>query len=184
VADDEIPGQLDAISGYVTSAGGAVTEVNRESPWGRRRLAYAIRHNGRDVRDGYYTVFHLRIAPTRVVEIERDIKLNDQIIRHLITHFEPKETTGEASAEAPAEAAAEPVAPVAPAAGAAIGEAAAAESSVAPVEGDATPETDGDQPLLADASSTGEQTADAPETTAGEEQESPPVQPDPTPEEE
>lgn len=109
VPDDDIQGQLDAVAGYVTGAGGEVVEVNRESPWGRRRLAYAIRHNGRDVRDGYYTVFHLRLVPTRVVEIERDIKLNAQIIRHLITQYVPKPITateeptdavGQAAAEA------------------------------------------------------------------------------------
>ncbi len=90
VSDDDIPGQLDTITGYVTTAGGSVTEVLRESPWGRRRLAYTIRNSGRDLRDGYYTVFHLTLDPGGVVDIERELKLNDQIIRYLITHYTPR----------------------------------------------------------------------------------------------
>jgi small subunit ribosomal protein S6 len=85
IPDDEITAHLDQIAGYVASSGGEVLEVNRESPWGRRRLAYAIRHHGRDVRDGYYTVYRFRIAPTGVAEIERDLSLHDLLIRHLIT---------------------------------------------------------------------------------------------------
>ena len=109
VPDDDIQGQLDSVAGYVTGAGGEVVDVNRESPWGRRRLAYAIRHNGRDVRDGYYTVFHLRLVPTRVVEIEREIKLNAQIIRHLITQYEPQtESPTEAATTIPADADGQP----------------------------------------------------------------------------
>jgi small subunit ribosomal protein S6 len=85
VPDDEITAHLDQIVGYVASNGGEILEVNRESPWGRRRLAYAIRHHGRDVRDGYYTVFRFRVAPGGIAEIERDLSLHDLLIRHLIT---------------------------------------------------------------------------------------------------
>lgn len=90
VSEEDIPGQLDAIAGYITTAGGTVTETLRESPWGRRRLAYTIRHGGRDLRDGYYTVFHVSLDPDGVRDIERELKLNDQVIRYLITHYTPK----------------------------------------------------------------------------------------------
>ena len=90
VPEDEIPGVLDGISGYVAGVGGTVEEVLRDSPWGRRRLAYPIRHAGRDVRDGYYTVYHVRLEPRRVAEVERDLKLNTRVIRYLLTQYEPK----------------------------------------------------------------------------------------------
>ena len=89
VAEDAIPAVLDRIGAYVTAAGGTVTETLRDSPWGRRRLAYAIRHDGRDVRDGYYTVYHIDLAPSRVDDVEREIKLNTDIIRYLLTHYTP-----------------------------------------------------------------------------------------------
>ena len=91
VPEEEISGDLERISGYISGAGGTVTETLRESPWGRRRLAYAIRHGGRDLRDGYYTVFHFELAPSRVGEVEREIKLNDRIIRYIVTTWEPRQ---------------------------------------------------------------------------------------------
>ncbi len=90
VPEDDITGILDAISGYVTDAGGTVQEVLRDSPWGRRRLAYAIRHAGRDVRDGFYTLYHLELSPNRVADVERELKLNTLVIRYLFTHYTPK----------------------------------------------------------------------------------------------
>lgn len=100
VPEDQIPVVLDSISGYVTAVGGAVEEVLRDSPWGRRRLAYPIRHDGRDVRDGYYTVYHLWLEPNRVIEVERDLKLNTEVIRYLLTHYSPKPVDPQAAVDA------------------------------------------------------------------------------------
>lgn len=88
VPDEEITGHLEQIAGYITGVGGTVSETLRESPWGRRRLAYAIRHGGRDLRDGYYTVFHFEAEPNSIREIEREIKLNELIIRYMVTNWE------------------------------------------------------------------------------------------------
>ncbi|MBA2520176.1 MAG: 30S ribosomal protein S6, partial [Chloroflexia bacterium] len=85
VPEDEITGNLERISGYISGVGGTISETLRESPWGRRRLAYSIRHGGRDLRDGYYTVFHFELEPSQVREVEREIKLNERIIRYLVT---------------------------------------------------------------------------------------------------
>jgi small subunit ribosomal protein S6 len=90
VSEDDLPGALDRIVGFVTAAGGSVSEMLRDSPWGRRRLAYPIRNGGRDLRDGYYTVYHFEIEPDRIDDIERELKLDDQVIRYLVTHWAPK----------------------------------------------------------------------------------------------
>jgi small subunit ribosomal protein S6 len=90
VPEDEIQGTIDRVVGYITTATGEVVDVNRDSPWGRRRLAYAIRHASRDVRDGFYTLYHFNVAPHRVEEIERELRLNDRIMRYLVTQYTPK----------------------------------------------------------------------------------------------
>lgn len=90
VVEEEIPGAVDRIAGYVTASGGTVEDTSRESPWGRRRLAYPIRNAGRDVRDGYYTLYRVNLAPDRIEELERELKLNTQVIRYLVTHHTPK----------------------------------------------------------------------------------------------
>jgi small subunit ribosomal protein S6 len=132
VAEDAIPAVLDRIGSYVTAVGGTVTETLRDSPWGRRRLAYAIRHDGRDVRDGYYTVYHLDLAPSRVDDVEREIKLNTDIIRYLLTHYTPVPVDPRAVEDA--EIAAEDAAAAAYAAAQAEVAASASASAVEPAE--------------------------------------------------
>ena len=52
--------------------------------WGRRQLAYPI---GRR-ETGYYVVARFGAEPSTLPEYERAIKLDDGVIRHLITLFE------------------------------------------------------------------------------------------------
>lgn len=52
--------------------------------WGRRQLAYPI---GRR-ESGYYVVARFETDPTTLPEYERAIKLDDGVVRHLITIFE------------------------------------------------------------------------------------------------
>jgi small subunit ribosomal protein S6 len=89
VTEEELPGALEQVAGYITAADGTIEETLRDSPWGRRRLAYPIRHGGRDLRDGFYTVYHLHLAPNRVEEVERELKLNERVMRYLMTSYEP-----------------------------------------------------------------------------------------------
>ncbi len=97
VADDMVTEQLEVITGYVRTAGGAVYQVLQDAPWGRRRFAYPIRHNGRDVRDGFYSVVHFDLVPSQVFEVERDLKLDERVLRFLLTVHEVKEAAAEAS---------------------------------------------------------------------------------------
>jgi ribosomal protein S6 len=90
IAEESLPGELDRISGFITAAGGELIETLQDSPWGRRRLAYPIRSGGRDVRDGYYTVWHFTLGPTRVDDLERELKLDTQLIRYIVLAWEPK----------------------------------------------------------------------------------------------
>ena len=171
VPEDDISGVLDAISGYVTTAGGTVQEVLRDSPWGRRRLAYPIRHASRDVRDGYYTLYHFELAPNRVTDVERDLKLNTQVIRYLVTHYTPQpidpraqidaEIDAEeaaAAAYAAAQAGTQTPSP-APSPDALAGEAGAAPVPVVDIDVASVAETD-------DATLTATAPADAPEPAA------------------
>ncbi|MEZ4496491.1 MAG: 30S ribosomal protein S6 [Thermomicrobiales bacterium] len=150
IPEDELDPTIDTIESYVTRFGGEVIAINRDSPWGRRRLAYPIRHAGRDVRDGFYALYYFDVEPTAITEIEREIRLNDRIIRHMIIALEEQvtilppveaegETEGEATAEAEAPAVAETAAPEA--AEATAEEAPAEEPAAAEAtEGEATEE--------------------------------------------
>jgi small subunit ribosomal protein S6 len=145
LTEEDLPGAIERVSGYITTAGGEVISTNHESPWGRRRLAYAIRYQGRDVRDGYYVLYYFDIQSTQIAEIEREIGLNDRLIRHIITIRGeiPAAPQPEEGAEGQPEVAAEPApsaAELAPVAAAPADEAteqteeAASEPEAAPAE--------------------------------------------------
>ena len=61
----------------ILTDGGA--EIVRDESWGRRRMAYAI---GRK-REAFYHLFVARALPPLVAELERRMRLSDQVLRHL-----------------------------------------------------------------------------------------------------
>lgn len=73
----------------IVSASGEIADTLQSSPWGRRRLAYTIRHNSQDYRDGYYLLTYFTALPDTTAEIERELKLDDQVMRFLLLQSEP-----------------------------------------------------------------------------------------------
>jgi len=106
--EEETAAAIERMSGYIRTVAGEISEVLTDSPWGRRRLAYTMRFNGQDYRDGYYVVTHFTAQPAAVAEIERELKLDTGVIRYLLVMDDPKagEQVDE-QAEAPAAAEAE-----------------------------------------------------------------------------
>jgi len=81
VVEQETQAVIDQIKGWITDFGGEVTKVDY---WGRRRLAYPIQ----DFREGYYVFFYMDFPGNNVPELERNLLLNDQVIRHLVVRVE------------------------------------------------------------------------------------------------
>src|SRR3979411_3416220 len=48
--------------------------------WGRRRLAYEVRH----LREGQYVLTDFQVEPARVPEMEATLKISETVFRHLI----------------------------------------------------------------------------------------------------
>lgn len=89
LADDDLASQIQKISAHISSATGTIKETLTDSPWGRRRLAYTVRHNSQDYRDGYYIVVHFDLEPSRMAEVERELKLDVNLMRYLLVHDDP-----------------------------------------------------------------------------------------------
>lgn len=79
--EQDLQAAVERLNGLITARGG---EVASSDSWGRRRLAYPIQ----DFRDGIYTVSQLKLDPRTADELERSLKLNDQIIRYLLVRVE------------------------------------------------------------------------------------------------
>lgn len=83
VGEEQARAIIERVSQLIIGNGGQVVRVNA---WGRRRLTYPIQHH----RDGLYYFFDLIMPPTAVVEIERTLRVNEDIIRHLTKARDPK----------------------------------------------------------------------------------------------
>ena len=65
---------LDQFLRVVTTSGGSVDKVD---VWGRRRLAYEIDKKS----EGIYTVVDLNAEPDAVKELDRQLNLNEAVLR-------------------------------------------------------------------------------------------------------
>ena len=65
---------LDNYLNVVRTAGGSVEKVD---VWGRRRLAYEIQKNA----EGIYAVINLTAEPATVKEFDRQLGLNESVLR-------------------------------------------------------------------------------------------------------
>ena len=159
LSEEDLVSEGGKVEAHINGVDGAIRLVNREAPWGRRRLAYPIRNGGRDIRDGVYVLYYFTAESGKIEEIEREIKLQDRIIRYLLTQqttplMEPAPAEGEEAAEgaaqeAPAGAEAESSA-AAEAPASTEPEAAAAPETEAPAETTDT-EAQASEPQASDA---------------------------------
>lgn len=88
--EEETKANIDTMLGHITEQNGTIDSVNADSPWGRRRLAYTIRHEGVDYRDGHYVLVYFTAMPSALTEIERDLKLDTNVIRYLLLINDPE----------------------------------------------------------------------------------------------
>ncbi|MBI4308415.1 MAG: 30S ribosomal protein S6 [Chloroflexi bacterium] len=81
VPDEEVPGTVEKVTRVVTEKGGTLTEVK---PWGRRRLAYPIQHQ----REGVYVLAYLKMEPKVATQLENQIRVTEEVMRHLLVYAE------------------------------------------------------------------------------------------------
>jgi small subunit ribosomal protein S6 len=76
--DEEVAELLTQLGEQVKGLGAEVTKMEN---WGKRRLAYDIRKQ----REGTYAVFEASAEPSMVKEFERQLRLNENVLRFLST---------------------------------------------------------------------------------------------------
>jgi small subunit ribosomal protein S6 len=137
--DEQARAIVERVTQFVGANGGQVVRVNAV---GRRHLAYPIEHH----RDGLYFWFDLILPPEGVTELDRTLRINEDVIRHLLRLRDPRtvaqarQREAEQDAQAAAHAAAQAARAEAQAAAAAEAkQAAPAEivAEVAPIEAEA-----------------------------------------------
>ena len=65
----------------ITNDGGTIDSVE---DWGKRKLAYEIDH----LTEGDYTLINFHADPTQIRELDRVLRINDAVKRHMIVALE------------------------------------------------------------------------------------------------
>jgi small subunit ribosomal protein S6 len=76
--DEEVAALLEQLGEQLKTLGAEVTKVDN---WGKRRLAYDVRKQ----REGTYAVFEVSAEPVMLKEFERQVRLNENVLRFVST---------------------------------------------------------------------------------------------------
>jgi small subunit ribosomal protein S6 len=79
--DQDVPTAVERVTGMISTSGGEVSKVD---VWGRRRLAYPIKR----FTEGDYVLTQFMLEPDRVRDLESGLKLNEDVIRHLVVRLD------------------------------------------------------------------------------------------------
>jgi small subunit ribosomal protein S6 len=83
VKQNQIDDIVRSITQYVKGNGGEIIEVDE---WGNQRLAYEIEKK----RSGYYVNMYFRAPGDLIPKVERQMQINDDILRYLSLRMDPK----------------------------------------------------------------------------------------------
>ena len=81
IAEEDIATMVEKVSQFITQKGGVINEVNR---WGRRKLAYPIRH----FREGNYALTRFKLQPSLAAELEVNLRSSEEVLRYLLVRLE------------------------------------------------------------------------------------------------
>ena len=117
---------IEKVSALITANGGEIEKV--DETWGKRRLAYAIDYKT----EGWYVLVNFKAPVELPRELERNLQINENVLRYLVIKLVEKKASVKPRAERPAPVAA----PIeeAPAAEEAAPAAEAAPAQEAPAE--------------------------------------------------
>jgi small subunit ribosomal protein S6 len=76
IEQEAVQSTIDKIQGIINNGG----EITKHEVMGKRRLAYEINK----FRDGHYVLVQFNATPEVVSELDRVMKISDEIIRYLI----------------------------------------------------------------------------------------------------
>lgn len=76
ISDDELAKLNDSLQKVIESQGGKVVKIE---DWGKRRLAYEIKHK----KEGRYVLFEIEGSGREIAELERRMRVNDYIMRYM-----------------------------------------------------------------------------------------------------
>ncbi len=81
IEDENVQAAVDKVNDWIQADDGKVIKVDH---WGRRQLAYPIQK----FTEGTYVLLNVQLKPDALAELERNLKLDVNIIRYLLVRAE------------------------------------------------------------------------------------------------
>ena len=97
--ESEVAQVINQVTAQVEARGGRVATTEK---WGKRRFAYEINHKT----EGFYVVFEIEAEPGALDDVDRLLRLADEVVRHKMLRLPDHEAhkRGLLGAAAPADA--------------------------------------------------------------------------------
>jgi small subunit ribosomal protein S6 len=87
---------IEKVSTLITDNGGEIEKV--DETWGKRRLAYAIDYKT----EGWYVLVNFKAPAELPRELERNLQINESVLRYLVVKLEEKRSAVKPRAVRPA----------------------------------------------------------------------------------
>ena len=100
--DEKVQEIVKRVGTLIEKSGGTVQRTNL---WGKRKLAYEVKHQ----KEGSYVLQDFEIGQEHIPELESALKITEEVLRHLIVR-KPEKAAPTPVAPPPAEVVLEPIA--------------------------------------------------------------------------
>ena len=77
ITEEKLESLINNLSQFVTGKGGTISETER---WGMKKLAYPIKHSI----EGNYILTRFRLEPRWSKELETNLYISEEVLRHLL----------------------------------------------------------------------------------------------------
>jgi len=84
ISTAQVEALADTFAALIAEQGG---KVEKREYWGLRNLAYRVKKN----RKGHYMLFNIEAPPAAVSELERNMRINEDVLRYLTIRVEELE---------------------------------------------------------------------------------------------
>lgn len=79
--EEQLNAVIEKFKGLIENNGGEVTKLDK---WGKRRLAYEIKHS----REGFYVLMEFNGEAETSAELDRVFRITDEVMKHMIIREE------------------------------------------------------------------------------------------------
>ena len=81
VTEEGLAAIIERVNQFITAGGGEVIDLKQ---WGRRKLAYPIRH----FREGYYVQTQFKLGSELTAGLETNLQISEDVLRHLLVRLD------------------------------------------------------------------------------------------------